>query len=173
MPRAYIGLGANLDDPPAQLRQALALIAAGPDIRLVAQSSFYRSRPLGPGEQPDYCNAVCTVETTLGPDSLLTRLHRIERDMGRERPPVRWAPRVIDLDLLHYERVKLKTPRIVLPHPELHRRNFVVTPLAEIAPALELAGLGRVDALAQRLGRDGLSLWISPPARPVGHAVAS
>ena len=159
MPRAYIGLGANLDDPPAQLRRALELIGAGPDVRLIAQSSFYRSAPLGPGEQPDYCNAACAVETTLDPDALLTRLHRIERDMGRERPPVRWAPRRIDLDLLHCEHVEQKTTRLVLPHPELHRRNFVVAPLAEIAPELELPGLGSVAALARRLGRAGLSIW--------------
>ena len=159
MRRAYIGLGANLDDPPAQLRRALALIAADPDLRLVAQSSLYRSAPLGPGEQPDYCNAACAVDTALAPEALLTRLHAIERQMGRERPPLRWAPRRIDLDLLHYDRVKLKTARLVLPHPELHRRNFVAAPLAEIAPDLELVGIGRVGALAQQLGTAGLSLW--------------
>ena len=158
--RAYIGLGANLKDPPAQLREALKLIGARPGIRVVATSQFYRSAPLGPGEQPDYCNAVCAVDTDLNPDRLLTHLHGIERQMGRERPPQRWAPRLIDLDLLHYERVKMKTSRITLPHPELHKRNFVATPLAEIAPDLELPGIGRVDALAQELGRDGLAIWV-------------
>lgn len=157
--RAYIGLGANLKDPPAQLREALKLIGARPGIRVVATSQFYRSAPLGPGEQPDYCNAVCAVDTDLNPDRLLTHLHGIERQMGRERPPQRWAPRLIDLDLLHYERVKMKTSRITLPHPELHKRNFVAAPLAEIAPDLELPGIGRVDALAQELGRDGLTIW--------------
>ena len=159
MRRAYIGLGANLQDPPAQLRQALALLDQSAGIHLVAKSSFYRSAPLGPGGQADYCNAVCAVDTELTPGRLLTRLHEIERHMGRERPPVRWAPRLIDLDLLHYERIKLKTSRITLPHPELQRRNFVVVPLAEIAPDLELPGLGRMDALARQLGRDGLSIW--------------
>lgn len=160
MPRAYIGLGANLDDPPAQLREALALIAREPGLRLVAQSSFYRSAPVGPGPQPDYCNAACAVETTLEPDALLTRLHAIERALGRERPPVRWAPRRIDLDLLCYGAVRMSTARIVLPHPELARRNFVVVPLAEIAPHLELPGLGRIDALERSLGREGLALWV-------------
>ena len=164
MRRAYIGLGANLQDPPAQLRRALAALAAGPDVRLVAQSSFYRSAPLGPGEQPDYCNAVCAVETALSADALLTRLHAIERDMGRERPPVRWAPRLIDLDLLHYEGARLATPRITLPHPELRHRNFVAVPLAEIAPDLELPGIGLVADLARALGHAGLSSW------PVGAA---
>ena len=160
MRRAYIGLGANLQDPPAQLRQALALIEQSAGVRPVATSTFYRSAPLGPGPQADYCNAVCAVDTTLAPGTLLTRLHAIEREMGRERPPVRWAPRLIDLDLLHYEGVSLKTARITLPHPELHRRNFVVAPLAEIAPDLELPGLGRVDALARQLGCEGLSVWV-------------
>lgn len=159
MPRAYIGLGANLNDPPAQLRAALARLAASPDLTLCGQSSFYRSTPLGPGPQPDYCNAVCCVDTTLSPDALLSRLHEVERDMGRERPPQRWAPRLIDLDLLHYEGVSLRSGRLVLPHPELHQRNFVAVPLAELAPALELPGLGPVGAIAERLGRAGLAPW--------------
>jgi 2-amino-4-hydroxy-6-hydroxymethyldihydropteridine diphosphokinase len=159
MPRAYIGLGANLKDPAAQVRAALALIAASPGIALAAQSSLYRSAPLGPPDQPDYCNAVCFVHTVLSPDRLLTRLHRIERELGRERPPVRWAPRLIDLDLLWFERIKLKTARLQLPHPEMHRRNFVLTPLAEIAPGLELPGLGVVSNLATALGTRGLAKW--------------
>ncbi len=159
MRRAYIGLGANLKDPPAQVREALQLIGARPGIRVVATSQLYRSAPLpGTGEQPDYCNAVCAVETDLNPDRLLAHLHEVERRMGRERPPQRWAPRLIDLDLLHYERVRMKTSRITLPHPELQRRNFVVAPLAEIAPELAFDGVP-VTELAQRLGRDGLKLW--------------
>jgi 2-amino-4-hydroxy-6-hydroxymethyldihydropteridine diphosphokinase len=158
--RAWVGLGANLKDPAAQVREALQLIGARPGIRIVATSQLYRSAPLpGTGEQPDYCNAVCAVDTELGPDRLLAHLHDVERRMGRERPPQRWAPRLIDLDLLHYERVKMKTSRITLPHPELHKRNFVVVPLAEIAPDLELPGLGIVAELATALGRDGLATW--------------
>lgn len=159
MRRAYIGLGANLQDPPAQLRAALDRIVAIPDTRLVAHSTFYRSAPLGPGPQADYCNAVCAVDTGLAPEALLTRLHDVERQMGRERPPQRWAPRLIDLDLLHVEGVVQATGRLVLPHPALHQRNFVAVPLAEIAPALELPGLGPVRELAQRLGQSGLSVW--------------
>jgi 2-amino-4-hydroxy-6-hydroxymethyldihydropteridine diphosphokinase len=157
--RAYIGLGANLQDPPAQLREALRLIGARPGIRVVATSRFYRSAPLGPGPQPDYCNAVCAVDADLGPDKLLTHLHAVEREMGRARPPERWAPRLIDLDLLHYERVKMRTSRITLPHPELHKRNFVLVPLAELAPDLELPGLGTVAELARIAGSAGLAEW--------------
>ncbi|MGH8443028.1 MAG: 2-amino-4-hydroxy-6-hydroxymethyldihydropteridine diphosphokinase [Nevskiaceae bacterium] len=159
MPRAYIGLGANLKDAAAQVREALARISTSPDVTLVAQSSLYRSAPLGPAGQAAYCNAVCAVDTRLSPGRLLTQLHDIERAMGRERPPERWASRLIDLDLLHYERVKLKTLRLQLPHVELHRRNFVAVPLAEIAPALELPGLGIVSELATKLGREGLAIW--------------
>jgi 2-amino-4-hydroxy-6-hydroxymethyldihydropteridine diphosphokinase len=157
--RAYVGLGANLKDPAAQVREALGLIASRPGVSMVAQSSLYRSAPLGPGEQPEYCNAACAVDTTLSPGRLLTALHDIERAMGRQRPPQRWAPRLIDLDLLHCAGVKLKTSRLQLPHPELHRRNFVAVPLAEIAPELELPGLGCIDALARALGNDGLKVW--------------
>ena len=158
MPRAYIGLGANLDDPPAQLRRALALIADTPGIELLKQSSLYRSAPLGPGPQPDYCNAACAIDTALAPEALLQRLHAIEAELGRERPPVRWVPRVIDLDLLHVEGVA-REGAPTLPHPEAHRRNFVLVPLAEIAPDLELPGLGRVGQLAADGGCVGLSLW--------------
>jgi 2-amino-4-hydroxy-6-hydroxymethyldihydropteridine diphosphokinase len=157
--RAYVGLGANLGDPPAQLREALRLIGARPGIRVVATSQFYRSAPLGPGAQPDYCNAVCAVDTDLNPDRLLTHLHEVERQMGRERPPQRWAPRLIDLDLLHYERVKMRTSRITLPHPEMHKRNFVLVPLAEVAPDLEIPGLGRVADAAHALGAAELPVW--------------
>jgi len=159
MATAYIGLGANLQLPPALLREALRLIGARPGIRVVATSRLYRSAPLGPAGQADYCNAVCAVDTDLNPDRLLTHLHGVERAMGRERPPERWAPRLIDLDLLHYERVKMKSSRITLPHPELHKRNFVVVPLAELAPDLELPGLGTVADLARTLGTDGLAEW--------------
>jgi 2-amino-4-hydroxy-6-hydroxymethyldihydropteridine diphosphokinase len=158
--RAYVGLGANLGDPPAQLREALRLIGARPGIRVTATSKFYRSAPLGPGAQPDYCNAVCAADTDLNPDRLLTHLHEVERQMGRERPPQRWAPRLIDLDLLCYEQVKaMHTSRITLPHPEMHKRNFVLVPLAEIAPELEIPGLGIAADLARVLGRDGLAIW--------------
>ncbi len=159
MARAYIGIGANLGDPPAQVKNALARIATHSRIKLTAQSSLYRSAPLGPGAQADYCNAVCAVETALSPDELLTALHDVERGVGRERPPLRWAPRLIDLDLLHYEGAALKTARLTLPHAEMHKRNFVLVPLAQIAPELELPGLGRVRELARGLGESGLRLW--------------
>ncbi len=159
MARAYVGLGANLANPPLQLRQAIARLRQRPGIRQVKESSFYRSAPLGPQPQDDYCNAVCEIETTLDPRDLLAALKQIEDGMGRQRPAVRWAPRLIDLDLLHYEGIAASEPELTLPHPEIGHRNFVLVPLAEIAPALHIPGLGLASRLAVDTGSDGLSLW--------------
>ena len=163
MPRAYIGLGANLGYPPGQIQAALTHIGARARVRLVAQSSLYRSAPLGPPGQPDYCNAACAVDTDLAPDDLLTALHGIERDMGRKRPPLRWAPRLIDLDLLHVEGIRVRTERLVLPHPEIARRNFVLAPLAEIVPGLVIPDVGKVSDLARAIGDAGLQRWTDNP----------
>ena len=159
MPRVYLGLGANLGNPPAQLRAALARIAQLPGTSLAAQSSFYRSAPLGPSGQSDYCNAVAAIETTLAPERLLEQLHAIEAALGRRQPRERWSARPIDLDILLYEGVTGTSGALTIPHPELHKRNFVVVPLAEVAPELEIPGHGRVAALAAKLGWGGLSLW--------------
>lgn len=159
MARAYVGLGANLANPPMQLRQAIALMRQHLGIRQVTESSFYRSAPLGPGAQDDYCNAVCEIETTLEPAELLAALKQIETDMGRERPSVRWAPRLIDLDLLHYEGTSASDGDLTLPHPEIANRNFVLVPLAEIAPSLHIPGLGLAGELAATADSDGLALW--------------
>jgi 2-amino-4-hydroxy-6-hydroxymethyldihydropteridine diphosphokinase len=159
MALAYIGLGANLGDPQAQLRSALSRLDLEVDLRLIAQSRLYRSAPLGPPGQPDYCNAVCAVETTLAPLALLERLQSIEADCGRTRAGPRWGARMLDLDLLMYDALSLDTPRLKLPHPELLKRNFVLAPLAEIAGDLELPGAGRIADCAHRAGNQGLSLW--------------
>jgi 2-amino-4-hydroxy-6-hydroxymethyldihydropteridine diphosphokinase len=159
MSRAYVGLGANLGNPREQVREALRRMAAAPGIRVLAQSALWRSAPLGPAGQPDYCNAACVVETALSPEALLAALHAIERAMGRQRPPERWAPRLIDLDLLHYEGEARSGGGLTLPHPEAHLRNFVMTPLAEVAPGLVLPGAGTVAELARALGQDGLARW--------------
>lgn len=159
MINAYVGLGANLDDPAAQLRAAIQAIAGLPGTRLLATSSLYRSAPMGPPDQPDYCNAVCQVETRLAPAAMLDALLLIERQAGRERGADRWGPRRLDLDLLHVEGVQLDQPGLRLPHPGLAQRNFVLLPLAEIAPGLTIPGLGRVEALALAADRAGLALW--------------
>ena len=130
---AYIGLGANLGEPAAQVRRALAELAVLDEVEVVQVSAFYLNPPLGPPEQPWYVNAVAQVRTRLTAEELLRGLHRLEAALGRVRGE-RWGPRVIDLDLLLYNGEVSNTPELVLPHPEMHRRAFVLAPLAEIAP---------------------------------------
>lgn len=157
MPRAYIGLGANLGDPAAQIRNALD--GLGKQTSSLRCSSFYRSAPIGEAGQPDYCNAVCEIETLLSPEGLMQLLLVLEREAGRVRDGRRWAARRLDLDLLHYEQVRIDTPTLRLPHPEIARRNFVLVPLAELAPALEIPGLGVVAELVACVGHAGLGPW--------------
>lgn len=157
--RAWIALGANLGDPPRQLRDALQRIAQLPQVRLVAKSSLYRTEPIGLPGQADYCNAACEVETALSARALLQALMQLELAAGRVRDGRRWAPRVLDLDLLHVEGCSHTEPALMLPHPEIGRRNFVLLPLAQIAPQLEIPGLGRVDLLARALGDAGVRIW--------------
>lgn len=159
MRRAWLGLGANLGDPVAQVERALLQIAALPETRLIARSSLYRSDPVGPPGQPDYCNAVCEIETALAPEALLDAVLAIEVDNGRTRDGIRWTARRLDIDLLHVDGVACDTPRLNLPHPQLHRRNWVLVPLAEITPALTIPGLGAIAARAAQLGMSGLSRW--------------
>ncbi|MCX7062805.1 MAG: 2-amino-4-hydroxy-6-hydroxymethyldihydropteridine diphosphokinase [Gammaproteobacteria bacterium] len=159
MRRAWLGLGANLGDPVAQVERALLQIAALPQTRLIARSSLYRSDPVGPPGQPDYCNAVCEIETAFAPEALLDAVLAIEVDNGRTRDGIRWTARRLDIDLLHVDGVACDTPRLNLPHPQLHRRNWVLVPLAEITPALTIPGLGAIATLAAQLGMGGLSRW--------------
>ncbi len=159
MRRAWLGLGANLGDPVAQVERALLQIAALPETRLIARSLLYRSDPVGPPGQPDYCNAVCEIETALAPEALLDAVLAIEVDNGRTRDGIRWTARRLDIDLLHVDGVACDTPRLNLPHPQLHRRNWVLVPLAEITPALTIPGLGAIATLAAQLGMGGLSRW--------------
>lgn len=143
--RAYIGLGGNLGDARAQIEDAFAVLAAWPGLQLVARSSLYRTAPIG-ASGPDYVNAVAAADTALGPLELLHALQAIETRFGRERPYPN-APRTLDLDLLMHGDACLATPELTLPHPRLHLRAFVLQPLAEVAPALSIPGLGPVRAL--------------------------
>jgi 2-amino-4-hydroxy-6-hydroxymethyldihydropteridine diphosphokinase len=144
--RAYVGLGANLGDARATLRDALQRIAALPQTQLVRVSSFYRSAPVDAGG-PDFVNAVAELSTELEPVALLRALQAIELDHGRERP-YRNAPRTLDLDLLLHGDTVVPDPVLTLPHPRGHERAFVLRPLAEIAPDLLWPGHGPVAALA-------------------------
>ncbi|MBQ1764410.1 MAG: 2-amino-4-hydroxy-6-hydroxymethyldihydropteridine diphosphokinase [Aquincola sp.] len=143
--RIFVGLGANLGDARATLEAALAALAALPDTRLMARSSYYRTAPVDAGG-PDYLNAVAELRSGLAPEALLDALQAIEQQHGRERP-YRNAPRTLDLDLLLVGALRLDAPRLTLPHPRLHQRAFVLAPLAELAPELAIYGLGDVSTL--------------------------
>ncbi|MBS7662006.1 2-amino-4-hydroxy-6-hydroxymethyldihydropteridine diphosphokinase [Pseudomonas lalucatii] len=138
MERVYIGLGSNLAEPHEQLRGALAALAALPDSRLAATSSFYASDPLGPADQPRYVNAVAALDTALSPLALLDALQAIELSQGRTRKAERWGPRTLDLDILLFGQRQLDEPRLCVPHYHMHARPFVLYPLAELAPELRL-----------------------------------
>ena len=156
-----MALGSNLDDPPRQLRLALGGLARLPDSRLVTRSRLWRSPPLGPPDQPDYANAVAGLLTRLEAGRLLSLLQQLERELGRTAPVLRWGPRVIDLDLLVIGREESARPGLMLPHPGLHERDFVLYPLAEVAPALWVPGRGRVETLLARVADRGLVPWSS------------
>jgi 2-amino-4-hydroxy-6-hydroxymethyldihydropteridine diphosphokinase len=140
---AYVGLGSNLGDREQLIREAAELIAAK---RL---STIRETEPWGLEDQPQFLNAVAELETSLTPRHLLDRLLEVERRLGRERSGPRWGPRTIDLDLLLYGEQALDEPGLVVPHPRLGERAFVLEPLAELVPAQKIPGNGTVaEALA-------------------------
>lgn len=143
---AWIGLGANLGEAPAMLLRAFESLARLPQSRLLARSSLYRTAPIDAPGQPDYFNAVAMLETTLDPLRLLHELQTIENTNGRERL-FHNAPRTLDLDLLLHGGAHMDTPELVLPHPRMHERAFVLAPLEELDPDLEIPGHGRVARL--------------------------
>lgn len=156
MTLAYIGLGSNLDDPPAQLSRAVAALRQLPHTKFLGQSSFYRSKPLGDGRQPDYVNATVLLDTALTAAELLEYLLAIENSQGRVRGAERWQARTLDLDLLLYGEQQIRSENLVVPHPEIAHRNFVLLPLAELTPGLRVPGLGRVDDLLAEIGLAGI-----------------
>ena len=134
----YIALGANLGDASATLAAALSELTASPGLTLEQASSLYRTAPID-SDGPDYLNAVARFSCTLEPLALLDLLQLVETQHGRERP-YRNAPRTLDLDLILYDDLTMDHPRLTLPHPRAHQRAFVLVPLAELAPSLQLAG---------------------------------
>lgn len=146
---AYVALGSNLDGPEQRVEKAIADLDKLPSTRLLARSSLYRTAPVGYADQPDFVNAVALLETSLDAESLLASLFELERAAGRERC-IPNGPRTLDLDLLLHGNRAMDTDALTLPHPRLHERAFVLLPLAEIAPELEIPGRGRVRHLAWR-----------------------
>ena len=153
---AYIGLGSNLNDPRAQILNAVEKLRALPTTRLVALSRLYGSKPFGPVKQGDFVNAAAGLITQLDPLTLLQEAKNIERALGRPEKYERWGPRVIDLDILVYGREKRTDPVPTIPHPGIVERNWVLYPLADIAPSLDIPGVGRVAELKGAIAPEGL-----------------
>lgn len=153
--RAYVALGSNLGDSQKQLLGAIDALAALPHTRLLARSRLYRTPPWGVRDQPDFLNAVVVLETPLPPHDLLDALLEIERGAGRQRGGERWGPRTLDLDLLHVAGKTINDERLTLPHPHIAERAFVLLPLNELAPDLDIPGQGSVADLLRAVDTQG------------------
>jgi 2-amino-4-hydroxy-6-hydroxymethyldihydropteridine diphosphokinase len=158
---AYVALGSNLDDPAAQVRAGFEALSMLPATRLARVSSLYRSAPVGYADQPDFVNAVALIETALEPRKLLEALLAVERRKGRVRDFPN-APRTLDLDIVLYGDRVLHEPGLTIPHPRMHERAFVLVPLAEIAPDVNVPGHGRAADLAAALDAGGLQKIAQP-----------
>ena len=161
MVTAYIGLGANLGDREANIKEALSELARS-GCKPIRVSSIYETAPVGFSDQPDFLNAVAELETSLRPRELLAVLGKIERRIGREET-FKWGPRTIDLDILLYGDQTLAEDSLEIPHPEMHRRAFVLTPLAEIAPEVKhpVSGLTARE-MSVAIGAEGIRRYRSP-----------
>lgn len=151
----YIALGSNLDNPQQQIERAVAAIEALAHCHISAQSPRYQTAPIGPGNQPDYINAVIALETGLQPTELLDALQAIENAQGRVRQQ-RWGARTLDLDILLYDQQVINTDRLTVPHPELGKRSFVLYPLADICPELVLPNGNPLKQLLENCPPDGM-----------------
>lgn len=164
---AYVGLGSNLGHPRRRLARAMRALARLPRSRLVTASGNYVSAPIGTtGSQPDYINAVAILSTALGPGTILKQLRAVERRHGRRRTAgePRNAPRVLDLDLLLYGRRRIAQPLLIVPHPRMHERAFVLRPLVDVAPVVTIPGRGTARrwlarTRGQRIARTRTGVW--------------
>jgi len=152
MHHAFVALGSNLQDPVFQVEKALTALSNLPKTQLLKKSSLYKTAPVDCPQDsennpvPDFINAVAEVQTELSPQQLLLALHAIENEAGRERPFIN-APRVLDCDLLLYENMVIQSDTLILPHPRMHTRGFVLLPLFEIAPLLSIPVHGKIESL--------------------------
>ncbi len=154
---AYVAIGSNLDQPRVRVLEAFERLAALPTTRVVLRSRLYGTRPMGPQDQPDFVNAAAGLLTQMTAREMLEGLLRTEQAMGRNRQE-RWGPRVIDLDLVWMVGESIDEPGLTLPHPGVSSRNFVLYPLADIAPTLAIPGHGRVSEMLRSAGDDGISI---------------
>lgn len=158
MSLVYIGLGSNLGDSKTQLTQASCAIHQTDSCNVVAISSLYGSKPMGPQDQPDYVNAVLALETELAPLELLDKLQVIELEFGRERKGERWGPRTLDLDILLFGEQTINNDRLTVPHYGMKEREFVLIPLAEITTNFELPCGESVSKLAAKIDNNDLQV---------------
>ena len=154
---AYVAIGSNLNHPQARVHEAFERLATLPATRVVLRSRLYETRPMGPQDQPYFVNAAAGLLTQLTARRLLEALLRVEAAMGRNRQE-RWGPRVIDLDLIWMPDEVIDEPGLTVPHPGVSTRNFVLYPLADIAPTLAIPGHGNVSELLHRAGDDEISV---------------
>lgn len=153
---AYIGLGANMGDPVAQIQSALGDLRAVPGTILHTCSSLYRTPPVGPQDQPDFINAVACLETNLPAITLLHHMQDIENRYGRSRGGRKWGPRTLDLDLLLFGREHIEEENLTVPHPEMTKRGFVLYPLLEIAPDIHIPGKGAARDWLDKIDHTGI-----------------
>ncbi|WP_340618414.1 2-amino-4-hydroxy-6-hydroxymethyldihydropteridine diphosphokinase [Xenorhabdus entomophaga] len=160
MTRVYIAIGSNLADPLQQVDNALAALKNIPDTTFVVRSSFYRTKPMGPQDQPDYLNLAVALETQLPPETLLDHTQAIELAQGRVRKDERWGPRTLDLDIMLFGDHMINTERLTVPHYGLKQREFMLYPLAEIAPDLVFPDGETLAERLQKVPENGLMLWL-------------
>lgn len=162
---AYVAIGANLGNPVEKVQEAIHNLGLIPHTRLLRASSLYLTAPMGLSGQPDFINAVAALETCLSPQDMLEALLAEEQHQGRVRS-IANAPRTLDLDLLLHGKTVVTTPHLTLPHPRLHLRAFVLAPLAEIAPDLDIPGRGSVAAWLPAVAGQHISLIPCAPCTP-------
>ncbi|MGF1741106.1 2-amino-4-hydroxy-6-hydroxymethyldihydropteridine diphosphokinase [Vibrio profundum] len=156
---AYIAVGSNLSDPAAQAQQAIEALKQLPKSEFARASKLYTSSPMGPQDQPNYINAVVKITTQLTPLELLDQTQSIENTHGRVRKDERWGPRTLDLDIILYGDHTIDLPRLTIPHYGMKEREFVLYPLAEIAPNLCLPDGSHLEELLKSIERNGLNIW--------------
>ncbi len=165
---AFIGFGSNLEQPTQQVKRALETLSTHKAIIVLQSSPWYQSKAIGPGQQPDYINGAVKIQTTLDPYALLEQLQKIENQQGRQRL-VYWGARTLDLDLLLYEKKSINSNTLQLPHPEMHKRNFVLFPLFDIAPELILPNGNTIANLIAQCNQQGLRKLPATELEAINH----
>ena len=159
MTLAYIAIGSNLASPLEQVNAAIQALGEIPQSKIVAVSSFYRTPPLGPQDQPDYLNAAVVLETALNAETLLDNTQRIELQQGRVRKEERWGPRTLDLDIMLFGHETINTERLTVPHYDMKNRGFMLWPLSEVAPDLSFPDGVSLQAVLESLNAEKPARW--------------